>query len=373
MVADECNSRGDFFAISNDLKSKSCQIAFLGNSITAQKEGFTLFLKEKLDSISGFKHSYINAGLGGVGSLASCFIVDDFVIRHKPDICFVECTVADIGSATPISYIESSISGIIEKLVYAGVKICLLHLYSSHTSLTQIKEVINLYDRVSTYYNIPSINLNQKISNGINSGDLRGEEVVYDGVHTTEQGAILYADEICQVIFGNRGEGSNFSGVISEDCNLNQKPFVFTQLVIPPQLSVDPSNEITKCRYRGLIKYIKVNPAFRITYSQDLGKIVGFLIIADDESGVLLVEHNSQKRLIQTSDIWCHKERIQAVILEKPICENETLTISLTFEENGTQGANGTINLTNKIGCSFKLIGLMLVLNEESLLKSPLW
>lgn len=86
-----------------------------------------------------------------------------------------------------------------------------------------------------------------------------------------------------------------------------------------------------------------------------------------------MVEHNSQKRLIQTSDIWCHKERIQAVILEKPICENETLTISLTFEENGTQGANGTINLTNKIGCSFKLIGLMLVLNEESLLKSPLW
>lgn len=107
----------------------------MGNSVASQKVGLKLFLKEKLDSISGFNHN-INAGLGGVGSIASYFIVGDFVIRHKPNIYFVECTVADIGSAMPISSIGSPIFGINKRRVATSVNIYVIHLYCSPMSLT---------------------------------------------------------------------------------------------------------------------------------------------------------------------------------------------------------------------------------------------
>ena len=373
METNDYITSGDFTSLTNDLTSRSCKIAFLGNSITAQKNGYTKFLQEKIDKISGLNHKYIHAGLGGVGSLASCFILDDFVIRHKPNICFVECTVADIGSATPISYIESSLSGIIEKLLLVDIKICFLHLYCSHTSLHKKKEVINEYEKIITYYGLPAINLNHKISNLINSQSIIEDDVLYDGVHTTLQGANLYASEIINVLFAKRERDLLFGVNAEFKTLLTQKAFIHSQIVIPPYLLLDQSTDVNKCRFRGLIKYLKIKPHYIISYSQNIGKIVGFFIIADNESGVLFVQYSSQSIYIQTSDIWCDKERIQAVILEKPVLEREKLSITLTSNDIGSCGANGMQNLTKKVGISFKLIGLMVVSNVKPIKTFTLW
>lgn len=88
------------------------------------------------------------------------------------------------------------------------------------------------------------------------------------------------------------------------------------------------------------------------------GRIVSFFIIADDTSGVLLVSYGENSFVVQTYDQWCNKERIQAVILEKPVLESEKLFISLSTLDIASRGVNGTANNFKKIGSSFKLIGL---------------
>src|SRR6266516_2318846 len=81
------------------------RIAYLGNSVTAQREGFRPLLHERLTAHFGQPHRLINAGLGGVGSLASLFTMEDLVLRFAPDLCFIECTTGDMGVRTPVTTI----------------------------------------------------------------------------------------------------------------------------------------------------------------------------------------------------------------------------------------------------------------------------
>lgn len=366
-------SRGDFSSIYHKIKSYPCKITFLGNSVTAQKAGYVHYLKEQLDTFYGKKNEYIHAGLGGMGALATCFITDDFVSRHEPDICFVECTVADIGRATPLKYLDSAVSGIIEKLMITGTKICFLHLYcASYSSINGIQTVA-LYENIANRYSIPSIHVGTWIEDSISKGILAIEDMVYDGIHTTAQGARQYANLIFEAFCSFVTYAAPSISKSNNKINSIYLPFQHTQIILPRSLVEDPSSSLSKARFRGLIKYIAISQDFVFTYASEVGSILGFLIIADEESGVLKVEYGSKSLYIQTSDEWCHNERIQAVILAEPIPITHKIRISLSQKDCADIGANGTANPTKKIGSSLKLIGFLEVLDTEPKTKYSLW
>ena len=95
--------RVGFQSFNTDLQTRACKIAFLGNSVTAQKEGYAYQLASQINDYFHPTHEFIFAGIGGIGSLASCFLIEDFVLRHQPDFCFVECTLLILAMQLPLN------------------------------------------------------------------------------------------------------------------------------------------------------------------------------------------------------------------------------------------------------------------------------
>lgn len=362
--------REGFQSFNTDLQIRACKIAFLGNSVTAQKEGYAHQLAIQINECFQPTHEFIYAGIGGIGSLASCFLIEDFVLRHQPDFCFVECTVADIGHATPPQYLKSAIEGIIQKLRSSPSKICFLHLFCDHTSPERANEVISVYEDVADYYKIPSINVREKINSGILDKDFQVTDILYDGVHTTKLGALIYSDLIMKAFI------SILIGGTDDYIKPNKRPdktFRYTQIVLPESLIYDTSEHLVKARFKGLIKYIQIDNEYTFETSLDDGIIIGFFIIADETSGVIHIRFGDNSFHVQTYDQWCNKERIQAVILEKPVATSQKLRISLTKLDSASRGANGTSNKFKRMGSSWKLIGLMVAFSNEPKQKVRLW
>ena len=357
-------------ALKSDLNERPCKIAFLGNSVTAQKEGYVHQLASQINDYFPPTHEFIYAGIGGIGSLASCFLIEDFVLRHQPDFCFVECTVADIGYATPPQYLKPALEGIIQKLISLSTKICFLHLHNTHTLPERSDEIIWEYEEVLDYYKIPSINVREKINLGILDKDFQVTDILYDGVHTTNQGALIYSDLIMKALISILNFGTDD---FSQPNNRLESSFRYTQIVLPESLLQDTSELLVKARFRGLIKYIQMGNAYTFETSLDDGMIIGFFIIADDTSGVIHICFGHNSFHVQTYDQWCNKERIQAVILEKPVPQFEKFRISLTTLDSAKRGANGTPNNYKKMGSTFKFMGLMVAYSNEPKLKVRLW
>ena len=362
--------REGFQSFNSDLQIRACKIAFLGNSVTAQKEGYAHQLASQINDYFPPTHEFIFAGIGGIGSLASCFLIEDFILRNQPDLCFVECTVADIGYATPPQYLKSAIEGIIQKLSSLPSKICFLHLYSNHTSPERADEVISAYEEVIEYYKIPSINVREKINSDILNKAFKVTEILYDGVHTTNQGALIYSDLIMKALISILNFGTNDS---YKPKNILESNFRYTQIVLPTSLINDTSEHLIKARFRGLIKYIQMDNAYTFDTSLDDGMIIGFFIIADDTSGVIHVCFGDNSFHVQTYDQWCNKARIQAIILEKPVPKFQKLRISLTTLDSAKRGANGTPNNYKKMGTTIKFMGLMVAYANEPKLIVRLW
>lgn len=362
--------REGFQSFNTDLQIRACKIAFLGNSVTAQKEGYAHQLASQINDYFTPTHEFVYAGIGGIGSLASCFLIEDFVLRHQPDFCFIECTVADIGYATPPQYLKPALEGIIQKLISSSTKICFLHLYNTHTLPERSDEIILKYEEVLDYYKIPSINVREKINLGILDNDFQVTDILYDGVHTTNQGVLIYSDLIMKALISILNFGTDD---FSQPNTRLDGSFRYTQIVLPESLLQDTSVLLVKARFRGLIKYVQMGNAYTFETSLDDGMIIGFFIIADDTSGVIHVCFGDNSYHVQTYDQWCNKERIQAVILEKPVSKFQKLRISLTTLDSALIGANGTSNNYKKIGSSIKFIGLMVAYANEPKLKVRLW
>ena len=373
MADDYFYSRSGLGLFHNELNQRTCKIAFLGNSVTAQKEGYKKYLSEKLDEESKQKHQYINAGIGGVGSLASAFLTDDFVLRYQPDLCFVECTVADIGSATPEQYISASVEGIVKKLLKKNIKVCFLHLYNSHTSEDRKNSIISLYEKIITAYQLPSINISKALSKMIENGEEIETEVVYDGIHTTPRGAAISAKLIYDAFYSICKQQFHQSLFTSEAENITNLPFEYTQIVLPNSSMIESPDSVLEKRFRSIIKYIEIKENAILRFVHDTGELVGVLIIADEESGVVSIETNSNTTLVQTFDQWCDRERIQAITLDQSVLAGTSISISLSVSEEGGRGANGTPNTFKKRGQSLKIIGLMVVFKNEPENKIGLW
>lgn len=354
------------------LSQKICKIAFLGNSVTAQRNGYRSYLSDLITNEFKPQHHFINAGIGGVGSFASAFFVDDFVLRHKPDICFVECTVADIEGATPTHYITDSIHGIIKKLQSQKIVICFLYLFNSSKSTKKCNQVISLYENVLSQYGIPSINIYQTFSNNVNFGKTTINDLFIDGVHTTDLGARLTAKyifngikNICQL----KTEENIWTDVIDQP----HFKLEFTKIIKPEEWVIQSSKNISRNKFKGVISYIELKNSEFISFKVAEGAFCGILLVVDQYSGVISIQHNSNDILVQTFDNWCDKERLQVVILEQPIKYNTTITISLSEFDRADRGANIFPNIQVKKGTSTKIVGFLNSLDNRPDKINLLW
>jgi len=152
---------------------KQVRIGYLGGSITAQAGWRPKTLKWFQEQYPNATISEINAAIGGTGSDLGVFRLEHDVLRHKPDLLFVEFAVND-GGASP-HRIQQAMEGIVRQ-TYANdteTDICFVYTLVAGWAKTlrdgKFPRAASVMESVADHYGIPSIHM------GLQAAKMEGE------------------------------------------------------------------------------------------------------------------------------------------------------------------------------------------------------
>lgn len=193
---------------------KTVKIAYLGGSITAAP-GWRVQSREWLArEYPQAKFEGIDAAIGGTGSDLGVFRLQNDVLRHRPDLLFVEFAVNDAG-ASP-EQIQKAMEGIVRQTWKADSHIDIAFVYTlSEPMLPQLRSgkmprSASAMEELADRYQIPSIHFGVKVVQMEIAGELvfkapkpanlnEAKPLVFstDGVHPhVETGHKLYTEAI---------------------------------------------------------------------------------------------------------------------------------------------------------------------------------
>jgi len=165
----ECRVRGGMPNVLAKLRAgKAVRIAYLGGSITAQKGWRPKTLAWFGEQYPDARVSEINAAIGGTGSDLGCFRLAHDVLRHDPDLLFVEFAVNDGGA--PPENIYRSMEGIVRQTWRHDPTTDICFVYTITKSLVgpmlqgQFPRAASADERVAEHYAIPSIHMAMEVA-----------------------------------------------------------------------------------------------------------------------------------------------------------------------------------------------------------------
>lgn len=226
----ECHSRSGLPNVLAKLRTgNEVRIAYLGGSITAQAGWRPKMLTWFRKQFPQATVSEINAAIGGTGSDLGVFRLGHDVLRHRPDLLFVEFAVND-GGAAP-EQIHRCMEGIVRQTWRHDPTTDICFVYTlAHNMLQTLQE--GFYPRSATamediaeHYAIPSIHMGIEVARLEKEGKLIfkaakpktdeekaaiGNKILFspDAVHPyTDSGHQLYLEAIVRSMAGIRQQG----------------------------------------------------------------------------------------------------------------------------------------------------------------------
>lgn len=221
-IAEELRIRDGLPNFFHKIEAKQLvRVAYLGGSITAA-EGW------RVQSFDWFKQQYpevafemINASVSGTGADFGVCRLEEFVLRHNPDLIFVEYRVNGGGD-----YSEQAFEGVIRRIWKASPQtdICLIYtigdwMVSDLSAGRQFYYGIML-EKLANHYGIPSIDLGVEVVRLLRKGELamntetRQENKLWfsrDSCHPGDEGHELYAEIISRALMQIRDvDGGDF-------------------------------------------------------------------------------------------------------------------------------------------------------------------
>lgn len=182
------------------------RVAYLGGSITAAADGWrsltTGWLGRQYPQAA---ITEIPAGLPGTGSnLGACRLGYD-VLRHRPDLLFVEFAVNDTNA--PVERIERTMEGIVRQTWRANPHTDIVFVYTVSTpglpdlQAGRFPPAARAMEKVAAHYGIPSLHFGVEVARRLAAGDLvfkvpeaplDPRTFSLDGVHPTAAGHQVY-------------------------------------------------------------------------------------------------------------------------------------------------------------------------------------
>lgn len=217
-LAPEFHTRGGLPHVAARARAgQEVRVAFLGGSITAA-EGWRVFVLEHLRrEYPQTKFTEIFAAVSGTGSNYGAPRLQRDVLRHQPDLLFVEFAVND-GSGS--ARVEAQIEGIVRQTWAASPRTDLCFVYTVSTHLlkdlraTGLQSTARSMEAVAAHYRIPSCNFGIAVARREQAGtlvmsapasvtaDARGLDpqgrliFTRDNTHPTEAGHRLYTERL---------------------------------------------------------------------------------------------------------------------------------------------------------------------------------
>lgn len=212
----ECTPRGGLPNVAAKIAAgHAVKVAYFGGSITAAN-GW------RVKTLAWFKQTYpnatfseINAAIGGTGSDLGTYRLGYDVLRHKPDLLFVEFAVNDGGSDP--AEIQRNMEGIVRQTwkVDAATDICYVYTLTGdmvkHFNERKFPRAASAMEGVADHYRIPSIHFGVEVVKRVNAGTLvfkadkdlsaeqkaaLGDQAIFshDNVHPLDAGHAIYAE-----------------------------------------------------------------------------------------------------------------------------------------------------------------------------------
>ena len=197
-------------------------VGYLGGSITAQSGWRVMTLKWFQQTYPKANVREINAAIGGTPCGLGVFRLHQDVLRHKPDLVFVEFAVNDGG--TRAEDIWRAMEGIVRQIWKQDPAIDICYVYTIYTrgmpndyAKGFCPRSTSAMEMVADHYDIPSINMGMRVVELQQAGKLiykpqidpktkkplpAGDKIVFanDDCHPRPEGHKVYTDVITKAI-----------------------------------------------------------------------------------------------------------------------------------------------------------------------------
>ncbi len=173
----ECHPRGGLPNVLAKIDAGgTVKVAYLGGSITAAP-GWRVQSREWLQKeYPEATFEEIHAAIGGTGSDLGVFRLERDVLRHKPDLLFVEFAVND-GTA-PRDRIHKAMEGIVRQTWKADPATDICYVYTLHEKMLpdlqrgRMPKAASAMEELADHYGIPSIHFGVEVARLVDAGEL---------------------------------------------------------------------------------------------------------------------------------------------------------------------------------------------------------
>lgn len=175
----ECQVRGglpNLVAKLNAGNEQPIRIGYLGGSITAAPGWRVKTLAWLEEAYPQANLSEINAAIGGTGSDLGVFRLEQDVLRHQPDVIFIEFAVNDGGA--PSTRIHQAMEGIVRQTWKLDPTIDVCFVYTLQLNMLddmkagRCSRSASAMEELADFYEIPSINFGVEVAKLESAGTL---------------------------------------------------------------------------------------------------------------------------------------------------------------------------------------------------------
>ncbi len=182
---------------------RAVTVAYIGGSITEgvgagnpERSSFRALVTEWLrKSYPKARIDEINAGIAHTGALYATLRARRDLMADKPDLIFVDFAASDSGEDETI--VKKSIEGLLRQMLIVPQPPEVVMLYATNAKHSTHTE---WHDVIAGHYQVPSINLQDRIWNAIQTNRLKAADLWpaprRDDVNPTDAGHRFYAEQI---------------------------------------------------------------------------------------------------------------------------------------------------------------------------------
>ena len=328
------------------------KIAYLGGSITKQPGWRIHSQKWFREQFPKAKIKEIFAALGGTGSELGVFRYDDDVLRHKPDLVFVEFAVNDGRTSEEI--ITKAFEGIIHKTWKADPNIDICFVYTLHEKMLPEFEnggypyAASIMEKIAEHYGIPSIHMGVSIAQKVKKGEIlfKGEKTLksevagkaidktvdqhsskpifaMDACHPyVDSGHMMYTEAIVrgmkEILKKKKTFKHQLPAPIRNDFWLNAKK-VAPSAIKPGKgwIKLSEENLVYK-HFKPFMEdmWLATEPGTSIEFKFK-GTYLSLYDILGPDCGTVEVELNGDKKIYQRIDAYCDYHRLKMLEVNK--------------------------------------------------------
>ena len=178
-------------------RGEELTIGFLGGSITQGSLASTsencysyLVYQWWKENFPKAEVSYVNGGIGGTDSYFGAARAVSDLLMYRPDFIVVDFSVNDKAN----EFFKETYEGVIRKLLLWQSEPAVILLHNVYYDTGESAET--QHREVGKHYDLPSISMKETLYKKIKEGLYKREEITPDGLHPSDMGHKLVAEEI---------------------------------------------------------------------------------------------------------------------------------------------------------------------------------